>query len=269
MSISVRKRCYGMPVLLECRDIYDCAARAAERGLSFVEMNASFPPYHPSALPPLDQVGEKYGVFFTMHADEGLDPFHLDDRISRAWFDVMREEIACALRYGMPVLNMHLQRGVYVTLPDRVVLLTDVYRERYLARVRDFIAMCEAEIGGADLRIAVENVDSHAFTAAEREALSLMLQSRAFALTLDTGHEHCLHFADREVYETYADRLLHMHLHDSNGRQAHLPLGSAAVDVQEALSRLRGPTCLLEVKTLEALDESLIYLRRMGMLPEA
>lgn len=260
---------FGMPNLIECRDLDDCVLAAERFGLDFVEINMSFPQYGAGAL----DVGHclslsrAHRVFYTIHADEGLNPFDFNPRVSACYFDVMRDTLRFALAIGAPIVNLHLQKGIYVTLPDRVVLLNDIYREEYLTRVRDFARMCEETIGDAPLRVAIENVDSSPFTESQKQALSeVFMKSPVFALTLDTGHMLSLTNADLPVFDTYAERLRHMHLHDSDGRHAHLPLGEGIADVRAYLSRLPADaTCLLEVKTLEGLEQSIAYLKKHHM----
>ena len=124
--------------------------------------------------------------------------------------------------------------------------------------------MCEEEVGDSELKIAIENVDSNPFTESQTAALELFMASPVFGLTLDVGHDACLKGTDRHVFEKYPHKLIHMHLHDSDGRSAHLPLGSASVDVGEKLAMLSaGQSCLVEVKTLAGLDESVGYLKKM------
>lgn len=257
---------YGMPTLVECKDIYECVEVALRHGLDFVEINTSFPVYQPTALDTarLRALAVDNGIFYTVHADEQLNPFDFDRSVSSCYFDVMRKHIRFARAIDARVINMHLLKGVYVTLPDRVILLTDVYRDEYMKRVREFIDMCEGEIGDAPLRICIENVDSNPFTSSQREALELFMASPVFGLTYDVGHDFCLGGKDRDIYDTYSDKLMHMHLHDSEGKHAHLPLGSAQVDVSSMLDMIKGRgSCLIEVKTVEGLRESVDYLKKI------
>ncbi len=256
---------FGMPTLVECADIYECAAVARKFALDFIEINMSFPQYQPPRLDTeaLCRLAKENGLFYTIHADEQLNPFDFNPTVSACYFDVMRDTLRFAKAIGAPVVNMHLLKGVYVTLPDRVVLLTDVYREEYLARVGEFISMCEREIGDSDVKIAIENVDTNPFTEGQIEALKLFMQSPVFALTLDTGHEYCLSYRDSAVFTQYPDRLVHLHLHDALGTKCHLPLGEGKVDVKAKLSVLRGETCLIEVKTVAGLEKSAEYMRNI------
>ncbi len=88
------------------------------------------------------------------------------------------------------------------------------------------------------------------------------MASNVFALTLDTGHEFCLDFADSNVFAEYPQKLFHLHLHDAKGKSAHLPLGEGGVDIPEKLKMLsEDGTCLIEVKTIDGLNSSCEYLK--------
>ena len=254
---------FGMPTLVECDDIFACRDVAVKYGLDFIEINMSFPQYLPNNLDAvaLREMTARDHIGFTIHADEMLNPFDFNPVASECYFGVMRDTIRFAITIGAPIINMHLLKGVYVTLPGKVILLTDVYKDKYLSRVKEFIAMCEREIGDAPLKIAIENVDSNPFTTSQLSALELFMESPVFALTLDTGHELCMDYKDAGVFEKYPEKLVHLHLHDSDGKSAHLPLGTARVAISEKLAALRGDTCLIEVKTIAGLEESVEYLK--------
>ena len=109
----------GMPTLVECKDLFTCAEVAGELGLDFIEINMSFPQYLPSRLDATEirALGARTGLSFTIHADEQLNPFDFNPRVSECYFEVMRDTIGLAREIGAGVINMHLLRGVYVTLP--------------------------------------------------------------------------------------------------------------------------------------------------------
>ena len=259
---------FGIPTLVECNDIEECAEVAKRASLDFIEINTSFPQYLPENLDmaELRRIAKENNLFYTVHADEQLNPFDFNTKVSKCYFEVMRDNIRFAKELKIPVINIHLQKGVYVTLPGKVILLTDVYREEYMKRVREFIAMCEAEIGDADLKIAIENVDSNPFTESQIDALELFMKSPVFGLTLDVGHEVCLGYKDSHVFEKYPDKLCHLHLHDSDGKKPHLALGEGTLNIEEKISSLKhGETCLVEVKTIEGLEKSVKYLAERGL----
>ena len=259
---------FGMPALVECRDVYDCIEVAKKNGLDFVEINMSFPQYLPEAMDisRLKSALADSGVFLTIHADEQLNPFDFNPTVSKCYFEVMRSSIRFALEVGIKVINIHLLKGVYVTLPGKVILLTDVYAEEYFTRVREFIAMCEEEIGDKPLKICIENVDSNPFTESQLKALPMFLASPVFGLTLDVGHEMCLGMKDTHVFEKYPEKLVHMHLHDCDGKKPHLALGDGILNVEEKISAFKGETCLVEVKTIAGLEVSSKYLKEKGYI---
>jgi len=259
---------FGMPALVECKNITECVEVAHKNGLDFVEINMSFPQYIPqnSDAELYRKLAREYGVFYTIHADEQLNPFDFNPAVSDCYFGVMRDCIEFAIKIGAPVINMHLIKGVYVTLPGEVILLTNVYKENYIERVKAFISMCENVIGNRALKISIENVDSNPFTESQLEALEYFMESPVFALTLDVGHDDCMGGADRGVFKKYPDKLVHMHLHDSDGKHPHLPLGEGRLDIKEKISTLKlGETCLVEVKTIAGLETSVKYLKNNGL----
>lgn len=254
---------YGMPTLVECKDITDCAELASRLGLNFVEINMSFPQYQTESLDItyLKKLAEDKGLFYTIHADEQMNPFDFNKSVSDCYFEIMRGYIRFAKELSIPIINMHLLKGVYVTLPGEVILLSDVYIDDYLSRVCEFISMCEDEIGDAPLKIAIENVDANPFTSSQHKALEYFMASPVFGLTLDIGHDKCMGGVDRCVFDKYPEKLIHLHLHDSNGKSAHLPLGDGEVDTGATISMLKnGDTCLVEVKTIAGLMQSIVYL---------
>lgn len=259
---------YGMPTLVECGDIFETARVAKKYGLDFIEINMSFPQYQRGRLDAssLRALSERCGIGYTIHADEQMNPFDFNPLVSECYFNVMRDTVRTAKEIGAPVINLHLQRGVYVTLPDKVVLLTDVYFDEYMTRVKKFIEMCEDEIGDSDMIIAIENVDTNPFTDSQLKALECFMASPKFALTLDTGHEDCLGYRDTHVFEKYPEKLAHMHLHDSNGRKPHLPLGEGSLDIKGKLDGYHGKRCLIEVKTVDGLEKSVEYLKSNSLM---
>lgn len=67
---------FGMPTLIEILDLEQSAALCRRLGLKFMEINMSFPQYQPECLDAdrLLELKEKYGIYFTVHIDESLDP---------------------------------------------------------------------------------------------------------------------------------------------------------------------------------------------------
>ena len=247
---------FGMPFLLENRSIEESAALCAELGLKFVELNMSFPlcTLDRMSAPMLRELEEKYGIYFTFHLDEALTPCAFDSRVRAAYVQNAADAIRLAAEAGMPTVNLHWEKGIVVTQPDRKVYLYDAYREDYLRCTAQFRAACE-EASGGKVNVCVENTDGyHPF---RLEAIELLLQSPVFHLTLDVGHNDLAHGVDMPFYDKHFDELKHMHLHDS-AADCHLALGDGHLDIAALIARgeKTRARAVIEVKTVEALRRS-------------
>ena len=118
---------YGMPTLIELPEIEDCAALCGQLGLQFVEFNMNLPQYQPDTLDwkRLEQAAKQNGIFYTIHLDENMNVADFNPYVVEGYFRTVRETIKLSKRLEIPVLNMHLSRGVHFTLPERKVFLFD------------------------------------------------------------------------------------------------------------------------------------------------
>jgi sugar phosphate isomerase/epimerase len=254
----------GMPTLIETSGAADCAALCGALGLQFVELNMNLPEYQLGRIDADEfaALARRHGIYYTLHLDEGLNVCDFNPAVARAYLDTVSGAIALAKRLRIPVLNMHLASGVYFTLPDRKVYLFDRYEELYLQSLLRLRALCEREIGGAEIAVCVENTGGWNMPFL-RKGLSLLLESPAFALTFDIGHNAASGGGDEAVILQYADKLRHMHLHDARGAQDHLPLGEGALDLRRyfRMAEARGCRAVLETKTVEGLRRSAEWVR--------
>lgn len=252
---------YGMPTLIELPEIEDCAALCAELGLQFVEFNMNLPQYQPDTLNllRLEQAAKKNGIFYTIHLDENMNVADFNPYVVEGYFRTLRETIGLAKRLGIPVLNMHLSRGVHFTLPDRKVFLFDQYRENYLRGITAFRDLCTEEIGNSPIKVCVENYSG--YTNFQVDALNVLLESSVFGLTLDVGHNHCTDYRDEPVIMANSDRLHHMHMHDVLGKKDHQALGTGEVNLHKYfdLAEEKDCTVLLETKTIAGLKQSVCW----------
>ncbi len=260
---------FGMPTLIEIAGLPQTAALCRELELSFVEINMSFPQYQPEALEPeaLRALKERYGIYYTVHIDESLDPCSVNRGIAEVYTRTMLKTVELARELEIPVLNMHLLRGVFVTLPSK---RTYVYAENesfYLDGLKRFRDKVTQAIGDSGVKVCIENTDGYdqAFLL---HGLDTLLESPAFALSFDIGHDCAISFADRPVIMARGDRLMHMHMHDAAGTRVHQALGDGALDISAYLSLAREHNCrvLLETKTVEALKKSVHWLEERGEL---
>lgn len=254
----------GMPTLIELPELVDCARLCRELGLQFVELNMNLPQYQTDQICPTQflEIAEQYGVFYTLHLDENMDVSAFNPYVAEAYLRTVMEAIALAKELHIPVLNMHLLRGVYFAMPEEKIFLFNVYLERYLKSMEAFRNRCEEAIGGDDVKICVENTGG--YTDFQVRALDLLLESPVFALTYDIGHDHGIGGRDGPIILQREERLTHFHFHDVKGAQLHLPLGAGEIDIKKFFRLAQAHQCrvVLETKTVQGLRQSVEWFRR-------
>ena len=229
-----------MPTLIETATIEECAALCREVGLEFIEMNMNLPQYQVETMEEahLKQVAKDYGIAYTIHLDENLSPADFSPVVAAAYRKVAVDTVEFAKKMEIPTLNMHLVQGVYFTLPHVKVYLFDKYRDYYrdnMLRFRDDVTRA-AE--GSGVKICIENW--HGYTDYQIPVLDELLQSPAFGLTYDVGHNHCKKGLDEPVIMARKEKLFHMHLHDvKDGTKDHQALGTGDLDMEAILSRIK------------------------------
>lgn len=73
----------GMPTLVELPTLEENARLAAALGLKFVEINRNLPMYQAHRLTRA-RLAPRHGVYFTLHLDEGLNPFDFNPLVREA-----------------------------------------------------------------------------------------------------------------------------------------------------------------------------------------
>ncbi len=256
---------FGMPTLIEKANLEDCACLCKELGLQFIELNMNLPQYQINKIDTEKflQISEKYGIYCTIHLDENLNTSDFNRYISESYTKTVLETIEIAKILRVPVLNMHLSKGVYFTLPDKKVYLFSEYKDIYLESIKHFINLCESAIKDSPIKICLENTDG--FKDFHLEALTLFMKSPVFALTFDIGHDYCIGGRDEIVILNYGRKLCHMHMHDANSNgKNHLALGTGEIDLPKYLNLAEKNNCriVLETKTVDGLKKSAEWIER-------
>lgn len=249
---------FGMPTLIELNTIDECVRLCKKLHLQFIEINMNLPQYQTDTIDieKLTFLRAHEGIYFTIHLDENLNVCDFNRLVADAYQTTVLQTIYIAKQIQAPILNMHLSQGVYFTLPGQKEYLFDRFRDHYFASLLAFREIVHQEIYHSDLRICIENTSGYrAFT---KEGITLLLESEVFGLTYDTGHDFCIGGMDEEFILSHVARLFHMHLHDADERQSHLPLGDGKINILEKIRMAKHTHCsvVLETKTVEGLVKS-------------
>lgn len=258
---------FGMPTLIETDSPEEALGLCVELGLGFVELNMNLPRYQAAGLEDtayLKDLGQKYQAGYTIHLDENLNVCDFNQAVAAAYTETVERAVRAARAIGAPVLNMHMNHGVYFTLPDRKVLLFERYFGQYMQAWKRFRAVCEQAAADSDIVICIENTDG--FAEYEKEAVEFLLESKVFGLTWDIGHSHGAGNVDEAFIMAHRDKLHHFHIHDGLGRKNHMTLGTGEIDLGQRLRIAEecGCRCVVETKTADALRESVGWLASQG-----
>ncbi len=269
---------FGMPTLIENSTLEENVDLCRSLGLKFIELNMNFPEYQVDGLEQTEhliRLAKQAGIYYTIHLDENLNIADFNALVTEAYLETVRRSIEVAKKliplrdkYGdrsqALTLNMHMNHGVYITLPDRKVQLYDRDFDTYMRSFEVFREKCEQWIGDSDLRIVVENTDG--FREYEKKAIEYLLQSPKFGLTWDIGHSKATGERDVPFILEHQEYLMHFHIHDGSEKppKNHLALGDGEIDLAERLklAESRNARCVLETKTIEALEKSVRWLKQ-------
>ena len=273
---------FGMPTLIENKTLSDNVKLCRELGLKFIELNMNFPEYQIDKLENADELlsaARAAGIYYTIHLDENLNVADFNPLVAGAYLETVRRSIEVAKKLlplrdefgdkSQPfILNMHMEHGIFITLPDRKVQMYERDFETYMKSFERFRACVEEWVGDSDIKVAVENTDG--FRDYEKKAIGYLVESDCFCMTWDIGHSKAVGEADVPFIMENAAHLRHFHIHDGreNPPKNHLALGDGEIDLGARLSLAgeRNARCVLETKTVEALKTSVAWLKKRGMM---
>lgn len=256
---------FGMPVLIENKNVQDNIELCRRLRLDFLELNMNLPEYQADKLENtcyFKKLAEEAGIYYTIHLDENLNIADFNKSVSDAYMETTARTINVAKLLNIPVLNMHINHGVHFTLPDRKVQLFEEYFNEYIKKFQEFKDLCESCIGSSNIKICIENTDG--FRDYEKSVIEMLLDSNVFALTWDIGHSNSCSNVDESFIMQNEEKLRHFHLHDSAGIKDHMTLGTGEIDLKAriGIAREHNCRCVIETKTIKSLEESVLWLRK-------
>ena len=263
--MEVNKMQFGMPTLIENKNLDETAKLCKELGLDFIELNMNLLQYQIEYLEKTDEflkIAEQYGIFYTIHLDENLNFCDFNRAVSEAYSDTVKRTIDVAKILKVPTINMHMNKGVYFSLPDKKIYLFEKYNSKYMSDIKNFKELCNEAIADSEIKISIENTDG--YMKYEKDAIEYLLQSRIFSLTWDIGHSHTANNIDEPFILKHANRLNHFHIHDADGKNNHLTLGSGQINLKDRvkIAEEYDCRCVIETKTIEALRKSVKFIER-------
>ncbi|SFK83123.1 Xylose isomerase-like TIM barrel [Paenibacillus sp. 1_12] len=163
---------------------------------------------------------------------------------------------------GIKTLNMHLNTGIYFTLPHTRVWINEQYESNFLELLYESYVVLYHLAETYNVELCIENTGNF-YIPYIRKALDQLSIFDNFYLTWDVGHDAKAGFEEKPVFNHFKNRIKHMHLHDYNGKLDQQALYSGIVPINNSLDFAREHDCsvVIEVKTSESLTESVARLK--------
>lgn len=254
----------GMPTLIEYSELEQNILLCKRLELDFIELNMNLPICLPEYLddPTIRRLKKEHGIEFTLHLPEELDLSSFHPPIRQGHINRCIESMEWAARAEIQTVNMHLNNGIYFTLPTYKAWINEQYEERFLELLEESCGLLYERARQLGIQLCIENTSNFQLTFISK-ALERLSKNEQFFLTWDTGHDAKTGYVEEPVFMKYSSRIKHMHLHDYNGKSDHQTLFTGAVPVSErlAFAEQNDLTVVIEVKTSDSLQQSVYKMK--------
>ena len=273
---------FGMPTLIELNSLKENVELCKNLKLNFIELNMNIPLFSvlgiedennfelKKIIEELNFYQKEFGIYFTIHLDENFNFADSNIYIKNAYLKTLKAVIKNSKKINCPIINMHLNKGIYFTLPTEKVFLFEKYKEEFNNSLEEFIKFCNCEISDSNIFISIENTDG--WTDFEKKSIEKILMNKNFSLTFDIGHSQAIGNIDQDFILKNKSKLKHFHIHDGTLPNAttkqfgknHLQLGTGNINLKEKiyLAKETNSRCVIETKTVESLVESVKWITK-------
>jgi len=259
---------FGMPALIGFEDIRSNLELCRELGLDFLELNMNLPYSFPENVNFRDlRTAAKEGMRFSMHLHDELDLGSLHSSVRNGHLARCEEALRWGAKNNVFLLNLHLNPGVYFTLPDRKIWVYERYLEEHLESLNASFDRLSSMAEGLGIRICLENT-GHFSLPFMRKAAGSLLEFSPIGLCWDIGHDARSGWKEEDFMLSNLDKVWHMHFHDFDGKSDHQLPFTGNIDCPRflGLAEEREMSVLIEVKTEGALREAVKAMRERGFL---
>lgn len=273
---------FGMPTLIELNSLKENIELCKKLKLNFIELNMNIPLFSvlgiedennfelKKIIDELNFYQKEFEIYFTIHLDENFNFADSNIYIKNAYLKTLKAVIKNSKKINCPIINMHLSKGIYFTLPTEKVFLFEKYKEEFNNSLEEFIKFCNCEISDSNIFISIENTDG--WTDFEKKSIEKILMNKNFSLTFDIGHSQAIGNIDHDFILKNKSKLKHFHIHDGTLPNAatkqfgknHLQLGTGNINLKEKiyLAKETNSRCVIETKTVESLVESVKWITK-------
>lgn len=238
---------YGMPTLAKFNSIKDNYLFAKENHLDFIELNMDLPYCF------CDEDLTQYDMCFTMHISEEVNVADLNPNLQKSYLEEAIREIEFGVKNQIKKFNLHIDSGVYFTLPDGKYYLNERYIDIYKKHLDESCKVLDKIAKENEIEINFENTKVHDFVSV---AVEVITKYPNLGFTLDIGHNEK---NGNKAYPLFypTGKIRHIHMHDYDGKSDHLAIGDGIVDFSKYQDLLDKCYVVVEVKEADDLVKSI------------
>ena len=249
---------FGMPTLIGKRSILGNVFLCKELGLDFIELNMNLPYCMPNSNTSYEllKIRKEYGIEFTLHFPEDIDFGCFYEEIRQANIRLFKNIATWGAEFGVKKINIHLNPGIYFTLPDEKIFVYEKNSELFMENLIDSLSQVVQIAKPLGILVCIENMQIKGFV---EETFKKLASVPDVYFTWDVGHDAMWGYKIEKIYTKYPHKVKHMHLHDYNGKSDHQPLFTGEISLEERLKFAyeNDLTVVIETKTQAALKQSL------------
>ncbi|WP_461866503.1 sugar phosphate isomerase/epimerase family protein [Thermococcus sp.] len=199
---------------------------------------------------------EENGLKSVIHAPfSDINIASLNERIRRASLDILFEAFEIARLMGALLVVIHPGH-----LSPAGMRFPKAYEKIHRRSLKE-IDRYSRKLG---IRVALENMPAFpTLDGRTCERIRELIDGTELYVTFDVGHLNTVTQNFDEFIELLGDRIIHVHLHDNNGKNdSHLSLGKGNVPWNDVFKLLpRKASWSLELGSLDAVRESLRFIK--------
>lgn len=251
----------GMPTLIELNSIEENIKLAKTLNLDFIELNLDLP-YCNMQGTQLLALSKKYNIEFTVHLSEKLDVAELDNDLRLDYLNKIEKIIIWGTSNNITKYNLHLDPGIHFSLPDKKIFIYEKYIDKYNQALTGSCFRLNEIAEKYNVEIMFENLKSFDYLL---NGFKIISSYNNLYFTLDIGHDIKSGNNIQEFFEHYPSKIRHVHLHDFNGKNDHLELGTGTVNIEEKIDFIEkyNTYVVIEVNRKEDLINSVHYLNNI------
>jgi len=213
-----------------------------------------------SATKELNELRDKYNVGFSVHFPEEIDFGTFYYSVRKGNLELFEEVCKYSRDIGVDIINLHLNSGIYFSLPEEKFWIYGKYKEEYINNLMDSYNIISKIAKTYEIKVCIENTIILDFI---EEIMIKLTNLENIYFTWDIGHDAKDEYKAKEMYLKNIEKIAHVHIHDYNGKKDHQILFDGILDIDKIInfSKKRKISNVIEVKTIEALRESIKRLK--------